>query len=130
MRFVMHARSIAISASALLLLCELVRTWGAGRRARSLVARARRIAAVLVALSAAYIGSSLSPRIIELHNAGIHRGDPELDSIHKRAELVGKFEAVLALGLVALHVFTVRTRAEDEDDEEDDAPAPLPPGPR
>ncbi len=125
---------VAVGASAALLVCEIARTWAARGRSRRLVHRVRRIAAILAALCAVYIGTSLSPRINQLHADGVHRGDgergAELDAIHKRAELVGKLEAVLALGLVALHVFTLRTRDEDDDDADEDAPAPLAPGPR
>ena len=124
---------VAMGASGMLLVAEIVRTWASGARARQLPARLRRIASVLVALCVAYIGTSLSPRIMELHRSGVHRGEgeqgAELEAVHRRAELVGKIEIVLALGLVALHVFTLRTRDDDEN-EDDDAPAPLPPGPR
>jgi hypothetical protein len=124
---------VAVVASALLLACEMVRTWAGRRRSRAILPRVRRVAAVLVALSAVYIGANLSPRINELHREGVRRGEgeqgAELDAIHNRAELVGKVESALALGLVILHVLTIRSR-DDEDDEEYDAPAPLPPGPR
>lgn len=125
---------VAVAASVVLLACEIARTWASGRRSRSVVPRIRRIATVIVAASAAYIGSVLSPRINELHQNGVHRGDGEqgavLEAVHKRAELFGKVEAALAVGLVFLHVLTIRTRNEDDDEGEDDAPAPLPPGPR
>lgn len=124
----------AVLAAAALLVCELARTWTARRRARALPARVRRIAGIAVAAAAAYIGTSLSPRINQLHEEGVHRGEgdrgAELDAIHKRAELVGKIEAAAALALVALHVFTLRTRDDDDEEEDDDAAAPLPPGPR
>lgn len=122
----------AASAGVALLVCEIVRTWAARGRARLPLARARRFMAIGAALCAVYIGTSLSPRINQLHADGARRGDgdlgAELDAIHKRAELIGKIEAALAVGLVALHVLTLRTRDEDEDDE--DAPAPFAPGPR
>lgn len=123
---------VAMGASGALLVAEIVRTWAARGRARHLVPRIRRMAAIVVALCAAYIGTALSPRIMELHRAGVVRGQGELgadlEAVHRRAELVGKIEIALALGLVALHVFTLRAR--QDEDEEDDAPAPLPPGPR
>ena len=125
---------VAVGASGALLVCEIVRTWAARARSRRLVPRIRRIAAVITALCAAYIGTSLSPRINQLHADGVRRGEgdlgAELEAIHKRAELVGKIEAALAVGLVALHVLTLRTRDDDEEDEDEDAPAPLAPGPR
>lgn len=124
---------VALVASGLLLVCEIVRTWAARGRARTVIARVRRFAGVLVALAVTYIGTSLSPRINELHEQGVRRGEGEqgavLEAIHKRAELVGKIELALALGLIVLHVFTLRTR-DDEEEEDDGALAPLPPGPR
>jgi hypothetical protein len=124
---------VAVVAGALLLACEMVRTWASRGRSRDLVPRIRRAAAILVALSAVYIGATLSPRINQLHLEGVRRGEgpqgAELEEIHKRAELVGKIESALALGLVILHVLTIRSR-DDEDDEDGDAQAPLPPGPR
>ena len=125
---------VAVAGAGLLLVCEIVRTWAARGRSRMLVPRIRRIAAVVTALCAAYIGTSLSPRINQLHADGVRRGEgdlgAELDAIHKRAEMVGKIEAALAVALVALHVLTLRTREEEDEEEEDDAPAPLAPGPR
>jgi hypothetical protein len=124
---------VAVAFSALLLVCEVVRTWAARGRSRRLVPRIRRMAAVLVGLLAVYIGTNVSPRILALHDAGARRGDgtegAELEAIHKTAEIFGKLEAALAVALVGLHVFTLRTR-DDEEDEEEDAAAPLPPGPR
>ena len=124
---------VAVGASAAVLVCEIARTWAARGRSKQLVPRIRRFAGILAALCAVYIGTNLSPAINQLHADGVRRGDGEqgaqLDAIHKRAELVGKLEAVLALGLVVLHVFTLRTR-DDEDEEDEDAPAPLAPGPR
>lgn len=124
---------VAMGLSGALLVAEIARTWAARGRARQLPARVRRIAAILVALCAAYIGTALSPRILELHRGGVVRGEgeqgAELEAVHRRAELVGKIEMAFAVGLVALHVFTLQARR-DEEEEEEDAPAPLPPGPR
>lgn len=124
---------VAVVLAGLLLVCEVVRTWAARGRSRRLVPRIRRVAAVLMGLAVVYIGTNVSPRILQLHESGARRGEgaegAELDAIHKRAELVGKIEAALAVALVGLHVFTLRTRDDDEE-EGDDAPAPLPPGPR
>lgn len=123
----------AVGAGVALLVCEIARTWAARGRARKPMARVRRFAAIGAALCAVYIGTSLSPRINQLHADGVHRGEGELgatlDAIHKQAELVGKIEVALAAGLVVLHVLTLRTR-DDEDDEDEDAPAPFAPGPR
>ncbi len=124
---------VAVVLSGVLLACEVVRTWAARGRSRRPVPRVRRLAAIIVGLCAVFIGTRLSPRILELHESGARRGDGalgvELDTIHRRAELIGKIEAALAVALVGLHVFTLRTR-DDEDDEDEEAAAPLPPGPR
>ena len=124
---------IAIGASILILAAEMVRTWAAGRRARSVFARVRRVAAIVMAASTSYIGLSLTPKIIELHRSGAIRGSgPEgqaLDAIHARASLVGNMEIAAALALVFLHVLTIAPRRPEED-EDDEAVAPLPPGPR
>src|SRR5262249_33285802 len=121
---------VAIGCSAVILAGEIVRTFVARGDRRSASARVRRIAAVVMAMAAAYGGLVLTPKIIELHRAGASRGvvpdGEELDRIHRRAEAVGKAEVGLGVLLVALHVFTVKARRSE--DEEDDAPAPLPPG--
>ncbi|MCK6588271.1 MAG: DUF4149 domain-containing protein [Polyangiaceae bacterium] len=122
----------AIGASILILAAEIVRTWAAGRRARSVFARIRRIAAIVMAASASYIGLALTPRIIELHRSGAVRGlgaeGLALDAVHARASLVGKVEIAAAVALVFLHVLTIAPRRPEEDDD-DEAVAPLPPGP-
>lgn len=122
---------IALGAAVTLLAAEVARTWAAGARARRLAARVRRIFAVIVAASAAYIGLSLSPHINDLHRSGARRGvGPEgvaLDTIHRRAELVGKLETALGVALVGLHVLTLGARRPEDDD---DHAEPLPPGPR
>jgi hypothetical protein len=104
-----------------------------GRRGRTLAARIRRGIAIIMAFAAGYIGLSLTPRINDLHRAGAIRGSgpdgQELETIHRRAELVGKVELVGGMALVVLHVLTLGARRPEEDDDED-AVAPLPPGPR
>jgi hypothetical protein len=123
---------IAIALSALLLACEVVRTFVGGRRGRTLGARARRLSGVLLAMAVAYVATTLTPRIAELHKGGASRGvgdaGQELDRVHKRAEAVGKAEVGLAVALVLLHVLTLRARRPADDDDLD-APAPAPPGP-
>jgi hypothetical protein len=127
---------IALGAAVVALGCEVARTWAAGRRGLSIAARVRRLFAIGMAASSAYVGLALTPRINELHRAGIERDNsPQgavLEATHRRAELFGKVGIAFGIGLVALHVFTLRTaRPEDDDEfEDDDAPAPLPPGPR
>lgn len=124
---------IAIGASVVILGAEVARTWSAGRKGRTAASRVRRIIAVIMAASAAYIGLSLTPQIIELHRQGVRRNVGEegvmLEHIHKRAELVGKIEVALGAGLIALHVFTLGAGRPDDDDFED-AVAPGAPGPR
>jgi putative copper export protein len=122
--------SIALGAAVVILGCEVVRTWAAGRR-RTIASRIRRVVAIVMAASAAYIGLALTPQIMAMHRAGVsrNRGEQgvELERIHKRAEMFGKIEVVLGAALVGLHVFTLGARRpEDEDDE---ALVPSPPGP-
>src|SRR5262249_22292589 len=85
---------IALGAAVLILPAEVARTWAAGGRARHVAARVRRIVAIVMAASAAYIGMGLTPQINELHNSGVQRKVVSegmvLESIHHRAELVGK----------------------------------------
>lgn len=120
---------IALGASALVLGAEVARTWAALKRPRTVAARIRRIAAMLMAGAVAYVGLAITPGINRLHRAGVQRGvgddGARLERLHARAELVGKLDVVLGIALVGLHVFTLRGR-EEEDDE--DAPEPLPPG--
>lgn len=128
--------SIAIGGAAVILGAELLRTF-LGRRARpTLLGRARRISGIVLAGLISLMALSLTPTINELHRAGVTRGQGEdgqrLDAVHRRAELIGKLEALLALALIGLHIGTLRSAAELADDEAEveDAPAPLPPGPR
>jgi hypothetical protein len=122
---------LAIGLAAVLLAAEVVRTFLGGRRGRTLASRARRIAGVLLAMGVAYVATTCTPRILELHHGGAKRGEgatgEELDRVHKRAEAAGKAETGLAVALVLLHVLTLRSRRDDDDDLE--AAAPLPPGP-
>jgi hypothetical protein len=128
---------IALGAAVVILGAEVVRTMAAGPRGRTIAARVRRAAAILVAVAAGYSGLVLTPRIMELHRAGAVRGSgpegQELDAIHRRSELLSKVKAAGGIALVVLHVLTLRVRRpEDElfDYDDDDAVAPLPPGPR
>ncbi len=126
---------IALACAGVVLLAEIVRTYVGGVRARTPLARVRRLAAVALAAAIAYGGTYVSPAILELHRSGAARNVGEagaqLEAIHQRASTLGKVEALLAAGLVALHIVTLgRPRPEDDDDDEGDAAAPLPPGPR
>ncbi len=122
---------IAIGASAVVLGAEVVRTWLARARPPAIVARVRRFAAILLAGAAAVMGIYVSPTINQLHERGVRRGEGEqgqlLESVHARAELLGKAEVGLAALALVLHVFTLRSREEDEI--EDDGPSVGLPGP-
>ena len=121
---------IALGCAVVLLGAEVLRTWASGRTGLGAVPRVRRLVAVLLAVGATYGGLALTPRIVSLHQAGAHRGvgflGEELDRAHGRAELLGKVEILLAVALVVLHVFTLKSLNRDEDTEGVD---PLPPGP-
>jgi hypothetical protein len=123
---------IALGAAALVLGAEVARTWARLRKPRTIAARIRRLAGILMACSAAYVGLAITPGINGLHREGVTRGvgddGARLERLHARAELVGKLDVVLGLALVGLHVFTLSGRRPEDDDEED-AFAPLPPGP-
>ncbi len=122
---------IAVGASIVVLGCEVLRTAVEVRKngRGPLAARIRRYLGMVAALLAIYGATQLTPAILRLHQAGIRRGvgpDGELlETLHRRAELVGKATVPLAALLVALHVATVRSA---RDEEEEEAPAPLPPG--
>lgn len=126
---------IAIGCSAVMLACEVARTFLDGRRMRSrfraIASRVRRFVTILMGMMAVYGGLVLTPAIRDLHHAGARRGIGEqgelLEKIHKRAELVGKSIMPLALLVIGLHLFTLR-RARDEEDELVEPP-PVPPGP-
>lgn len=122
---------IALGAAVVVLGAEVARTWAAGPRGRTGLARVRRFVAVAMAVCAAYFGLVLTPRILDLHRGGAMRGQgpagQELERVHSLASNVGKGEAALGLALVALHVFTLAGKRRD--DEDDDYAAPLPPGP-
>ncbi|EYF06297.1 DUF4149 domain-containing protein [Chondromyces apiculatus] len=124
---------IALGSAVVLLGAEVVRTWAARRHGRTVTARVRRFAAMLLAAMAAYMGLILTPRINDLHRAGAQRGQgamgAELEQLHQRAEKVSQMELLLLTAAVALHVFTLGARR-PEDEEEDEVSAPLPPGPR
>lgn len=126
---------VALGASAVALGSEIARTWAAGLPGRTIPARLRRFCAIFMAFAAAYVGVGLTPRINELHRAGVRRDEtPQgqvLEVIHRRAELTGKVGLFFAVSFVALGIFTLRTkRPEDDDDDAGEVFAPLPPGPR
>jgi hypothetical protein len=122
---------VAIGCACVALGAEVVRTFLARRSAPSLAARARRLVAIGLAAAATWMGTSVSPAILDLYAAGARRGVGDegaaLEAIHQKATTIGNLEALLGAALVALHVSTRRGPARDE---EHVADAPLPPGPR
>lgn len=123
---------IALGCAGVVLLAEIARTYVGRARARTPLARVRRLAAVALAGAIAYGGMVVSPAILELHRTGVSRNVGEagarLEAVHQRASTLGKVEALLAAALVAMHVLTLPRPRPDDDEEE--AAAPLPPGPR
>lgn len=121
---------IALFATCVALLVEVVRTVIHRRSRPRAWDRVRRLVAIGLAGCAAFLAFNLTPTINGLHADGVVRGEGErgakLDAIHAQAELVGKLEVGLALALVFLHVMTLRGLTADEEEEE--AEAPLPPG--
>jgi hypothetical protein len=123
---------IAIGCGVVVLGCEVLRTFLSRRRRTQLVPRIRRILAVAIACGAVYGGMRLTPAILQMHAEGVRRHvgaeGAELERLHRQAELIGKVTVPLALLLIVLHVFTVRSPIEVLE-EEDEALAPRPPGP-
>ncbi len=122
---------VALLATCVALVVEVIRTVIHRRSRPRAWDRVRRLVAIGLAGSAAYLAFNLTPTINGLHAEGVVRGEgdrgAQLDAIHKRAELVGKTEVGLALALIFLHVMTLRGPVPEE--EADDIQAPLPPGP-
>jgi hypothetical protein len=122
--------SIAIGCSVVALAGEAVRTLISSRHRQTIAVRLRRYLAMVIALGAVYTGMRLTPAILSMHNDGIRRNvgpeGGELERLHKRAELIGKANVPIAIVVIALHVFTLRTGRDDDEF----VPAPRPPGPR
>jgi hypothetical protein len=97
---------VAMGAAAVLLATE------AARLRRGLwvdtVDRVRAILSVVAAAGAVFEGVRISPRIAELHAAGVIRGvgdaGAELSRLHDLAEMSGKTVVVLLAAVIALHV--------------------------
>lgn len=125
---------VAIGASVVALGSEIARMWAAGPSGRTIATRVRRYCAMFMALAATYVGMTLTPRISELHRAGVRRDEtPQgqvLEAIHRRAEMTGKAGMLFAVSFVALGIFTLRVRRPEDDDDVGEVFAPLPPGPR
>lgn len=125
---------IAVACAIVTLGCEVVRTLidiGRATSSGRLVPRVRRYLGVLAAVLAIYSATQLTPEILRLHHAQIRRkvgrDGQLLDTLHVRAERIGKVLVVLAVLVAGLHVTTVRSARDEEQD--DPAPGPLPPGP-
>ncbi len=130
--------AIAVGCALVALGAEVARTL-LDVRARSprprpvrIVARVRRYVGMVLAALAMVGAAMLTPEILRLHGEGVRRGVGErghaLEATHRRAEQNGKACVALAVLLIGLHVFTLRSPRDEEGD--DDAEAPLAPGPR
>jgi hypothetical protein len=99
---------VAMGCAATLLATEAVRAIARVRFSRADHARAG--LSVLAAAAAVYEGTSVSPRIAELHAAGVVRGmgpaGIELSKLHDLAETLGKTEVLLLVAVVVLQVVT------------------------
>jgi hypothetical protein len=100
---------IAMVAAVVVLGTEAVRARVSARPGHAEVARV--VLSVVLAACAALEGLSVTPKIAELHASGAMRGVGEagasLDSAHALAEMLGKGQALLAVGLIVLHVLTL-----------------------
>jgi hypothetical protein len=104
--------TVAMASAAALLLTEAVRA--VARVPFAPLDHLRAGASVLAAAAAVYEGASVSARIAMLHAEGAIRGvgsaGMELAKLHSVAELLGKTEVVLLVGVVVLHVVTATRR--------------------
>jgi hypothetical protein len=100
---------VAMGCAAILLVTEAARAIARVRFSRADHARAG--VSVLAAAAAVYEGTSISPRIAELHAAGVVRGmgpaGIELSRLHDLAESLGKAEVGLLVVVVVLQVLTM-----------------------
>jgi uncharacterized membrane protein len=100
---------VAIACVVLLLLCEV--GLAMARKPLLRLDMARAAFAVLGGALVLAQAMVVSPRIEALHRAGAIRGlgidGAELESVHKLAELGGKTQALVALVLIALHVWSL-----------------------
>jgi hypothetical protein len=99
---------VAMSCAAVLLATEAARAIARVPFAR--VDHARAALSAIAAGAAVYEGSSVAPRIADLHAAGVVRGAGpagiELSRLHDLAETLGKAQVALLVGVVVLHVIT------------------------
>lgn len=102
---------IAMGSAMVLLLAEAIRAWFRPARA-TLMGGARGLLSLAAAGCAVYVGLVSSPRIWELHQSGVVRGQgalgAELERVHHLAEILGKTSVLLGLALIVLHVVTLR----------------------
>lgn len=101
---------VAMVAALVVLSAEGIRTWSASDVGTTL-SRLRTAAAVVMACLAFYGGCFLSPGILRLHQGGAMRGlgvdGLELERLHHWAELFGKWETLVGLALITVHVLTM-----------------------
>jgi hypothetical protein len=105
---------VAMTCGAVVLLSEAIRAVRRAPLARRDVARAA--VSVLAAAASVVQGMHVSPRIAELHAAGVSRGlgaeGIELARLHDLAELYGQAQVILLAVAITLHVATLsRPRA-------------------
>ena len=121
---------IAVGCVVVLLGCEVGRTILGRHSKQTIVVRLRRYLAIGMGLAAVYSAVRLTPKINAMYGEGIRRHmgarGAELQQTHKRAEGVAKAILPLAIVLMGLHVFTLRTRDDEEDDLWGSAPVPEP----
>jgi hypothetical protein len=95
---------VAMVCAAILLACEATRFAARVRFARA--DQVRTVALVLAAAAAVYEGTSVSPRIAELHAAGAVRGEGPaglaLSGLHGVAEALGKAQVLLLVVAIVL----------------------------
>jgi len=100
---------LAMTCAAIVLATEALRR--AGRRALERWDVARAAVSVAAAAAAVFQGTSVSPRIAELHAAGVIRGlgasGADLSHMHDVAEACGKAQVFLLAVLVILHVVSL-----------------------
>jgi len=100
---------VAMTCSAVVLLSEALRAVRRTPFAPRDVARAA--ASVLAAAASVVQGMRVSPRIAELHAAGVSRGlgakGMELARLHDLAELFGQGQVILLAVAITLHVATL-----------------------
>lgn len=107
---------VAVVCAVLLLLCEV--GLAVTRKPLLRIDMARGAAAVIAGALILAQAMVVSPKIEALHRGGAIRGlgvdGMELESVHKLAEAGGKTQVVIALILIALHVWSLGERSQGE----------------